>query len=291
MPSYTAMSTESVTTKIRPFIQNPKSFVAINKTTLGIKTTAGKTIPLEMNDSELKNFLPEFIQSWARTNAGAAKKALFDYFSNDNTFLKVLFVLNLLLHGGAAAIFLSDGLQNIRCNQLLTQPTLSQSATAQITKVKKDRRGNFNWDLTFLTTEGKQISGRRTAVNPDAAITYETKTLKKAAPVGSTSFTTNNKMNATEQSAVSVEMTTTETIPTSALVVYAPQNLKCWDVSIDSKTAKLPYGHRWFVAQFTIGFGSFFGLVCFAITVFLYTRIRRVHPHKELLEAIYQKLT
>lgn len=290
MPSYTAMSTETVTTKIKPLIQNPKSFVAINSTTLGVKTKSGQKIAIDMPVSELQSYLKEFLNNWHKSSPGEAKKAAFDYFANDNTFLKVLFVLNILLHGGAAAIFLSDGLQNVHCNQLLSKPALSQSATAQITKVKKDRRGNFNWDLTFSTADGKQISGRRTAINPDAAVTYETKTLQKAAPAGSTSFTIDKKMNATEKSAVSAEMTTTETIPTSALVVYASQDLKCWDVSIDSKTAKLPFGHRWFVAQFTLGFGSFFGLVCLAVTFFLFRRIRRVHPHKEILEKIYLQM-
>ncbi len=282
MPSYTAMNTE--------LLQNPKSFVAINKTTIGIKTKNNKTIPLEMNDSELKIFLPGFIQSWARTNSGEAKKAVFDYFSKENTFLKILFVLNLLLHGGAAAIFLSDGINTVRCNHLLEQTSLTQSAKAHITKVKKDRRGNFNWDLTFQTVDGKTISGRRTAVNPSAALTFETKTLEKAAPVGSTSFTNDTKLNPTQKSAISAEMTTTESIPSSAYVLYSPQNLNCWDVSIDSSTPRLPFGHRWFVAQFTLGFGAFFGVVCLFVTIFLYSRITRIHPHRELFEKIYQSI-
>ncbi len=257
MPAYIAMSADLLTAKITPEISDPKRLIAIDTQTLGIQTQSGSKIPLHLDERGLENYLSDLFRTWKMRDAGAAKKAAFDYFSKEQLFFWVLFSLNILLNAGASLIFLADGIKERSCNILLDNPT-ALSTVAQISKIKKDRKGNFVWDLSFTTSGGALIQGRRTAVNPTAGIL----------PSGESDITK----------------------PTSARVVYSAKNTSCWDVSLDRDIAKVPSAHRWFMTQFTLGFGSFFGVVFLVLTYFITRKLREPRPHRTLVEKIYHSL-
>lgn len=198
--------------------------------------------------------LKEAFKTWHHHAPGNSKKAAFDYFNEEKFVLKLNLFLTIFLAGGISAIFLSDGFQTLHCNFLLEKTEMTKTANAEITKIKKNRRGNIVWDLNFKTENGQELSGRRQAVNPEAAVHNPGKK------------------------------------DSSATVIYSTEEPKCFDVSTRLNEKVLPKAQRWFTTEFTLGFGAFFALVTIFLCPWLITRIRKKHPHKEIVEKIYAEL-
>lgn len=200
------------------------------------------------------NELTEFFKTWKHHSPDVAKKAAFDYFNEEKFVHKLNLFLVLFLAGGISTIFLSDGFQTLRCNYLLEKVEQTKIASAEITKIKKNRRGNIVWDLAFTTAEGKALTGRRQIVNPDASIHDPGK------------------------------------FPSKATVIYSTEDNSCFDVSTRLNENVLPRAQRWFTTEFTLGFGGFFALVCLALCPWLVRRIREERPNKDVVENLYHTL-
>lgn len=203
-----------------------------------------------MDPARAREFVTSYFTDWHQRDPEKARKAAFDYFSEERAMKWVWLVLSITLLGGLALVFLADGLNMLRCNRLLHGPE-TEVAQATITKIKKDRRGGYNWDLSFTTHAGAQMQGRRTAVAHEGG-----------KPLGPD--------------------------PTLATVVYAREDASCWDVSLRNFERALPEAQRRLNLTFTLLFGACFAVaavVCTAISVFT---LRRTRPHKEIVREIYE---
>lgn len=226
-----------------------KTFTAISSKHLKLIYANGK--------SEIKNIqefnsqsIKELFLDWKISNKEAAKKNAFDYINNDRTLLLVLFFLNLFILGGISLIFLVDGINTIHCNRLLTSDS-SRLLDADILKIHKNRKANIIWTLKGTTETGIIIEGKRTAVNPEAAI--------------------HSPGHLTSQ----------------ATIIYSTQDISCWDLSLEFGKNKLPIAQREFLERYTIGFGSFFVVLWAIIGIHLGKKIFIRKPFLTEITEIY----
>lgn len=218
-----------------------------------------KATTLELSPDGTEAFLRELFKTWFQHQPGEARKAAFDYFSEEKTFKRILLFLSLFILGGISLIFLTDGLHNLHCNRLLEDASQTQVTRSTISKIKKNRRGNFVWDLEFQGVDGKLVHGRRTPVNPQA--------LSGEAPSG-----------------------TTPAPGTSATVIQSNVDPACWDLSLVDGQNVPPKAQRWFTTNYTLGFGGFFGAACLVLTPLIWRRLRRKLPYRDVVERIYHSL-
>lgn len=133
--------------------------------------------------------------------------------------------------GGLAVIFLSDAFHTKRCTKLLND---GKTTSAQIEKIKKNRRGQFVWKLYFKTVDGAEIHGTRVALNHNG----------KGNPVGT---------------------------PT---VIYSNENLSCWDLSMKPGEKALPIAARTLTLQFTLILGWCLAFMALVGTIYAFWKLR-----------------
>lgn len=229
-----------------------KKLVLKNSKTMVLRSDSNTQF-IRTSDSKAQEKIEETIAKWKAEDRIGTKKAVFDYISDDRLFYTFLFGLVFFVVGGISMIFLTDGIQTHRCTEKLIRED-AELAQATITKIKKNRRGNIVWDLNFVTKEGAEIKGRRTAIVPESA---------NYTPGKKEAFTT---------------------------VVYAPNYLECWDISLKMGEKHLPLAQRRFSASFTMGFGSFFAIAWLALSLFLWKRTTVRRPFMEELKVLYEKI-
>lgn len=248
--------TRSGTIHIYEIGQTSLNYSAGSATQVKIEWTALKTIktgrgapmflvaqghqPLAVwiDPKQMPAFLDTFFKQWAKKNAEAARKAAFDYSEDHKTIGWVWLVLSLMFPAMLALGLLIDGYQTLSCNRLLQN---GQVTSAKVLKVKKNRRGNFTWNLEFKTSQGETISGKRVAYFYDA----------KGNPEGGVS------------------------------VVYSPTSKSCWDISLKSGQNALNQNQRDFSMFMTLTFGWIFAVIAaFSIWISV-TRLRRKPAFRE----------
>jgi hypothetical protein len=204
-------------------------------------------IPVSLDAKAMPEFLDSLFKAWVKRDRGAAQKAAFDYSSSKKTAGWLWIILSLAFPGLLSVILLLDAFQTKHCTPLLEQ---GLAVPAQITKVTKDRRGNWIWLLRFQAQTGETITGKR------AAFEFDEKGNAKNPPT----------------------------------VVYSPQDLKCWDLSLESGKAVVNTRQRQFFMTFEFSFGWAFAALA-AIGVFAgIWRLRKRIPYRETVERISAEL-
>lgn len=194
-----------------------------------------------LSKEDMPGFLEQFFAAWGSADQERARKAAFDYGSSDHAVGWVWLLVTLLFPGLLAAMLLIDGLSTLSCtNQLETKGKIT---TAELVKIKKNRRSMFVWALEFTNEAGEKISGKRQAPVHD----------EKGAPIGGRPY-----------------------------VVYSPDTASCWDVSLKPGEKSLNVSQRRFTVQLDLSFGIAFAIVTLVCGTFSIARIRRRHPFREV---------
>ena len=201
-------------------------------------------IAIWLEDKNLKPFMSELFRLWGAVDKGTAAKAALDFSSDDKYIGKLWLALTIAFPGMLAILLSADAYQTYVCNNALLTGKL---ATAEILKVSKNRRANFVWRLKFTTETGQIIQGRRTPF-----------------------FFNETGHSLTDDKHVSV--------------VYSPENLSCWDVSMRNDAPVLNLKNRGFTLLMTGSFGFMFALVSLYTGFLSIARLRRVRPLREEIE-------
>ena len=119
-----------------------------------------------LSPADLDAFLSAAIAAWGKVSPEAARKAAFDYGTAAQSVGWIWLVVSLIFPGMLALILLSDGYHELHCNRKLG--ATGQVAQAHVTRIKKNRRGNFIWTMEFDTADGHHVKGTRESPITDA---------------------------------------------------------------------------------------------------------------------------
>lgn len=227
-------------TAMRPDHGDSIHFMRTNKQELGVWLDAEQMNP----------FLTAAIAEWGKHSKEIARKATFDYGASESAVGWIWLVLSLVFPGMIALTLLTDGYHEIACNALFEHASI---APAKILKIKKNRRGNFIWQLEFETATGQKITGTREAALANS----------EGQPIGS-------KDNVT--------------------VVYAAERPNCWDLSMKQGEAAPNRKQRHFTVLMDLSFGWMFAIVGAITTVLSIARLRRKHPFRETVKIAGEKI-
>lgn len=200
-----------------------------------------KKMPVALDEKNMSGFLTELFATWGRESRGAAAKAAFDYANNPKSVGWIWIAMSLIFPGLMALMLLGDGLGSLMCSQRLEREGVT--AQAQVHKIKKNRRGNFTWNLEFKTGAGQTITGKRVA------------------------FVYDPKGKPTDE----------------VTVVYAASDVSCWDVSMKPGVNAVNMRQRVFSEWMTLSFGGAFGICALAGILVGVLRIRRRFPFAEVV--------
>ena len=201
-------------------------------------------IEIKLPPTQMPAFINEFFEVWGTRSHGQATKAAFDYSSNERTLAWLWVVMSLLFPGMLAVLLLGDGIETAMCSRQLNEGSL---ANAQVLKVKKNKRGNFTWNLEFKTASGQTVTGKRI------------------------SFVYDEKGNPTTK---------------DVTVVYAAANPKCFDLSMVVGQNAVNRRQRAFTVFLTLPLGIGFAVTTIVGLLIGVLRLRRRTPYaKEVMQA------
>jgi hypothetical protein len=212
--------------------------------TVNLVPRGRQKIAVWLDAARMNAFLTEAFAAWKRVDRGAALKAASDYASAGRATGWAWIGLGLAFPAMLALILLIDGYHTLACNRLLEN---GKTAPAQITKIKKDRRGNYVWQLRFeaITASGPRIiEGPRTA------------------------FTRSDEK------------------PIDLTVVYSPENLACWDISLEPGKNAINWRQRHLTLLMTMTFGWAFAIIAAIALKIGIGKLRRKYPFREVFEEI-----
>lgn len=216
--------------------------------TLTPRSRKSPRISIALDEKNMSGFLHELFAVWGRHSRGTAAKVAFDYGNNSNSVGWIWIVMSLIFPGLMALMLLGDGFGSLMCSRKLERE--GTVAQAQVQKVKKNKRGNYTWNLEFKTAAGEAINGKRVAYVYDA----------KGNPTG------------------------------GVTVVYAESDLSCWDVSMKPGINAVNMRQRVFSEWMTLSFGGAFGLCALAGVIVGIWRLRKRFPHAALVREAGDRL-
>lgn len=206
----------------------------------------------EMPASEFGAFLKNLFLDWGKrdpSKAIAEATRLSRQGTQDSRYLAWMWVAMSIAFPGMLGLgLLADGYQNMRCTKALET---AKMADGRLLKVKKNRRGNFTWDLEFTTAAGNVIKGRRVPFTFD------------------------------EQG---------HPLPEGFTVLYSDHDADCWDVSVKKGEIALNQRQRLFTRWMTIGFGYTFCLIALLGLLWGVRKLRFRNPYGADLERVAEEL-
>ncbi|MGZ3693596.1 MAG: hypothetical protein ACXWQO_05360 [Bdellovibrionota bacterium] len=107
--------------------------------------------------SSQKAFLHELFERWLKINPEAARKAAFDYAEDRRGFCRLVLAVCLLFTGPMAVALLNDSWKQASCTAMLQKNI--QTASIAVTKVKKEKKGQYILKLAFSAPNGRTIMG------------------------------------------------------------------------------------------------------------------------------------
>lgn len=211
----------------------------------------GQKVGIWLEKEQMEKFLSAAIAAWGKVDKTAARKVAFDYGTRESSVGWIWFALAIGFPGLLCSMLLSDGYHTLNCtraferNAKITNARLVD-AKGFIHGIKKNRRGNFIWNMEFKTESGQTLHGVR-----EAPITTEI-----GGPPGG-----------------------------SPTVIYSPENPQCWDLSLKHDELVLNERQRHFITVMDLGFGWMFFLVSAIAIALSILRIRQKNPFREAVRA------
>lgn len=195
-------------------------------------------IKVKLSQAQMPEFISALFDAWGVRHYNEAAKAAFDYSNNERTLAWLWVAMSLLFPGMLSILLLGDGIETAMCSRQLAEGSLS---TAQVLKVKKNKRGNFTWNLEFKTADGQAVTGKRIAFVHDP----------QGKPTG------------------------------DVTVVYAAANPKCFDISMVSGQNAINMRQRAFTTYLTLPLGFAFAVTTIVGVLIGALRLRRRVPYAE----------
>jgi len=138
--------------------------VLSSHTPLQIRVKGSRAVTVWLTGEELQSFLADLLIHWKQAEPLYAKKAVFDYSTEERNLWWVWLSVAIVAVGGLGFSLLGDGLQSLHCSRLLKEA--GTHVPAKVLKTKKDRRGNINWDVEFTTSSDQTVQGWRVPLVP-----------------------------------------------------------------------------------------------------------------------------
>jgi hypothetical protein len=216
--------------------------------TVSLVPRGRQKIAVWLDPARMNEFLTAAFGAWKRVDRGAALKAASDYAAAGRATGWAWIGLGLAFPGMLAVILLIDAFHTLDCNRLLET---GKTAPAQITKLKKDRRGNYVWQLKF---EAETAGGTRVVEGPRTAFTHS------------------------------------DEKPANITVVYSPENLGCWDLSLEPGKNAINWRQRHLTLLMTMTFGWAFAIIGLIALKIGIGRLRKKYPFREVFEQMSGQL-
>lgn len=109
--------------------------------------------------------LPEIFRRWSAANAETARKGAFDYAEDRKGFSRLTIAVCLLFTGPMAVALLNDSWKQSSCTTRLQQEV--QPGQIDVTKVKKEKKGQYILKLAFTAPNGQTITGQERWITQD----------------------------------------------------------------------------------------------------------------------------
>jgi hypothetical protein len=202
-----------------------------------------------LEGEEMRRFLAHFFEAWGKIDRPAAAKASFDYVADHKTIGWLWIAMSLLFAGMLAMLLLADAYNTLGCNKHFEAGAFS-AVPAQVTKVKKDKRGSVVWTLAFTSADGVEHKGKRPAFVFD----------EKGNPVG------------------------------DVKVLVANADSSCWEVPVNAEGNRVNMSQRKFSMQLSMMFGWVFVVITALGVAAGIARLRRKLPYRETIEMAAQRL-
>lgn len=110
-----------------------------------------------LDSGEQRGFLLELFRRWQAADAESARKGAFDYAEDRKGLCGLILAVCLLFTGPMAVALLNDSWKHSSCTQMLEQPV--QNGNIEVTKVKKEKKGQYILKLAFTAPNGTVIKG------------------------------------------------------------------------------------------------------------------------------------
>ncbi|MEW6055303.1 MAG: hypothetical protein AB1540_01705 [Bdellovibrionota bacterium] len=217
---------------------------------LALRAKGHQPLVIWLEAQKMESFLKDLFYFWRQRDPESATRAAFDYGAAQNQTLAWVVLAVSLLFPSLLGAMLLTDAFNTKKCNALFAQN-PKVVTAKLNKVAKNRRGNFIWSLEFTTAEGRKLKGTRTAYHFDP----------KGHPVGGE--------------------------PT---VLYAPEDAKCWDLSLRPGEPSPNWKQRSFTLLMTMSFGWVFAILGLLGCTWGLIRIFRRYPFAEPVRRIANEL-